>query len=309
MKKNKFNYTTWYTVILCLASCLGVFSSKAIAEKMDTIVAIVNGDIITEADLRIFTHMASDEPGSERSSSDTEKARAFYLQRLIEDKLILQEALRLKYNVSQRMVEDRVKEIKAKAGSPEVFEQALRDQGITLNELRKKLREQLLIYTAIQAQVRPRTIISPMEVTAYYNSHLDEFAVAETVVVDSIFVEDQEALAAVQQELSSGADFLAVAQKYSKKSSLGPVRHGQLKKELEDYIFSLTLKTPSAPYEVEGGYYIFLPQERVASSAMPLDEVKDRIKRLLEKEKFQRLLKEWIISLKDKAYISLRESS
>jgi parvulin-like peptidyl-prolyl isomerase len=295
--------------VLCCAAWLGLGPSFVSAEKMDTIVAIVNGDIITEADLAVFTRMTAAEAGEAPSASDIEKTRQFYLQRLIDDKLILQEAKRLKYNVNERTVEERIKQLKVRAGSPETFELALRDQGITLNELRDKLRQQLLIYAAIQAQIRPRVIVSPMEVTEYYNSHLDEFAVSEAVVVDSLFVEDPETLAKVQQELQSGADFLVVAEKYSKKSSLGPVRRGQLKKELEDYIFGLALKTPSAPYEVDGGYYIFLPQEHVASTSLSLDEVKDKIKSRLEREKSERLLKEWIVSLKDKAYISIRESS
>lgn len=306
MKNKKLIKTVSAFALVFGIFVLGGRAPGVSAEKMDKIVAIVNGDVITEDELAVFSHMAAVEPDDLPASPNPEESRRFFLQRLIEDKLMLQEALRLKLKADERQVEERVKEIRAKAGRSEVFEQALHDQGLTLNDLRQKLRQQLLIYLIMQYQVKSKVIVSPKEITEYYQAHPEEFAIGETVVLDSIFVEDKETLAALQADLASGAAFGELAEKYSKKSSLGFVRRGQLKKELEDFIFSLEPGSPSAPYEVEGGFYIFLPKERLNASASPLADVKDEIKKKLEREKADRILREWLVSLKDKAYISIR---
>jgi len=114
-------------------------------------------------------------------------------------------------------------------------------------------------------------------------------------------------LGKVEADLASGKDFSEVAKSYSKKSSLGNVTRGQLKKNLEDVVFSLGVGQCSKPVEVEDGTYVFSVKEKLAPSQKTIDEVKDKIAVILENTKIEKGLKEWIEGLKDKAYISIRE--
>jgi parvulin-like peptidyl-prolyl isomerase len=283
------------------------FSHPARAEKIDKIIAIVNSDVITEEELNVFAKLAAMEEDLSVYGKKPEEIKKALLDRLIEDRLILQEARQSGLKIDERLIDDRIKDVKEKAGSEVAFQEAMKAEGVNLIELKDKLRNQLMIYAIVQREVRSKVNVSPKEVTDYFGQHQDFFLTPETAVVDSIFVTTKEDLSKALAELSQGKDFAEVGRAYSKKSSLGSVGRGQLKKELEDFIFGLGVGQCSRPVAVEGGYYIFVVKERAAASTGSIDKVKNQIALRLEAEKMQDRMREWIESLKDKAYISLRE--
>ncbi|MFH1691750.1 MAG: peptidyl-prolyl cis-trans isomerase [Candidatus Omnitrophota bacterium] len=301
MKKKIFLVCLW---IICCFLCV---KGYVFAENMDRIAAIVNDSVITEAELALFASMTDIDNDGEMSDNDARNLRKKLLQRMVEDKLILQEAKKLNLIVNERMVEERVEEVKEKAGSQEFFDLALKQQGITLNEFREKLRNQLLVYLAIQHVITEKIKISPKEVTEYYQEHEDKFMMPESALIDSIFVEKKETLDEIQDQLNNGKDFNDLAQKYSQRANLGLVRRGQLKKDLDNFIFSLKQGQCSLPFEFDGGYYIFLLKEKKEASCKPIKEAKSEILMILQSDKMERKLKEWIEELKEKAYISIRD--
>ncbi|QAT17137.1 hypothetical protein BU251_05035 [Candidatus Velamenicoccus archaeovorus] len=280
---------------------------SARAERIDRIVAIVNGDVITQDELDMFTKMSLLDGEAEPAMKDETQRFRYFLDRLIEDRLILQEAKKMQLKADEKIIEDRIKDIRFRAGSEMAFQQALASQGISLTELREKLKNQLLIYMAVQKEIKNKTQVSPREVTEYYEQHKDRFMVPESVVVQSIFVEDKDVLKEVMQKLTAGEDFSALSKTYSKRSDLGTVSRGQLKKELEDFLFACEIGKPSKPFAFDNGYYIFLVKEKMPPVEKSLDEVKGKIESILTNEKSEKLLKAWIEDLKDKAYISIRQ--
>jgi peptidyl-prolyl cis-trans isomerase C len=114
-------------------------------------------------------------------------------------------------------------------------------------------------------------------------------------------------LAQVIEQLKEGRDFADVSKDFTEKSDLGVVGRGQLKKDLEDVLFSLEPGVVSKPVAAGEGHYIFLVQERLPASKKSLEEVKDSIMVMLEDQKTEKMLKEWLEALKEKAYISIRE--
>lgn len=300
MKKNLLFY---FLFVFCVMGTNG----HVFAENMDRIAAIVNDAVITEAELALFASMTDLGDEGEMSDKDAFNLRKKLLQRMVEDKLILQEAKKLNLVVNERMVEERVEEIKEKAGNQESFDMALEQQGITLNEFREKLRNQLLVYLAIQRIVTDKIKISPREVTDFYQQHEDQFMMPESALVDSIFVEKKETLDEIQEQLKGGRDFNELAEKYSKRANLGLVKRGSLKKDLDDFIFSLKDGQCSLSLEFDGGFYIFLLKEKKEASCKSIKESKSQILMILQNDKTERKLKEWIEELKEKAYISVRE--
>jgi peptidyl-prolyl cis-trans isomerase SurA len=277
------------------------------AETFDEIVAIVNGDVITEAELAVSIKLAALDPDSPEAEDPVERRRMF-LERMIEDRLILQEAKRIGLKPDEKMIEERVARIEAQAGSAQAFQEALKAEGISLKELRDKLTNQMLIYFVIQREVRDRVTVSPKEVTDYYYANPEEFMSAESIVVDSIFVNTPQELEQVIAELDGGKDFGVAAKAFSKKSGLGRVTRGQLKKELEDFVFALDVGQCSRPLAWEDGTYLFLVREKTPASQTALEDVKSLISDKLTQQKMQRRLREWVEGLKNTAYISIRDS-
>lgn len=283
------------------------FLVPARAEKIDRIVAVVNGDVITQDELDTFSRMAKLDDEAEPAFKDSKELEKFFLDRMIEDKLILQEAKNLQLKTDENTIEDRIRDIRFRAGSETAFQQALISQGVSLAELRDKLKNQYLIYLVVQKEVKGKSQVSPREVTQYYEKNKSQFMSSDSLVVDSIFIEDKDALKDVQVRLSKGENFEELAQQYSKRANIGTVERGQLKKELEEYVFSLPVGSPSKPLAVEGGSYIFLVKEKVPGREVQLEDVKEKVKVMLENEKAELILKTWLEELKDKAYISIRQ--
>lgn len=296
-----------YAIVLVASSLSAVFE-PASAEKIDKIVAIVNGDVITEEELETFEKMElMDAQAPDLRGVDPEEMSRTFLERMIEDRLIIQEARKLQAKPNETLIEDRIKDIKFRAGGDVAFEKALSSQGLTLNEVREKLGNQFLIYAMVEKEVKNKIRISPREVTEYYEKHKADFMTPETAVVDSIFIKDKEKLALAQNELGAGKDFMEVAREYSLKDSLGPVGRGQFKKNLEDFIFNLKSGVPSRPFETQEGFYIFLVREKLPPSQRLLESVRSSIAARIETEKTERQLKEWLEKLKERAYISIRK--
>ncbi len=285
--------------LFCLLAC------PAFGQEVDKIVAIVNSDVVTEQDLAVFMKVAN--VALEKMDADPKDLHRLFVERLVEDHLILQEAEALQLRTDEAVIDERIRDMKFRAGSGVAFDQALRSQGLSLTELRAKLREQYLVYAVIQREVRAKVMVTPREVTDYYQENPSMFSVPESALVDTVFVEEEGQAASVREALAQGEAYDTVFEKYSKRADLGVVRRGQLKKELEDFIFHLEPGVASEPYPFDTGFYVFLLRRIEPPSRRPLDEVKAEIKKALESEKFEKAYKEWIEGLKEKAYISIRE--
>ena len=285
---------------------LGGAVSSLIAAPIDKIVAIVNNEVITDAELNAYIMLSDFERDPSLASQSPSELKRRLLDRMIEDRLILQEAKRREMLANPSLVEDRILEIKKRAGSELAFEMALKTQGFTLSELRKKFSNQLLIYALIQQEVQSKVNVRPKEVNEFFDKHQESFMTPETAVVNSIFVRNRNDLEEVQTRLQDGGDFSELAKEYSQKSNIGMVSRGQLREELEDFIFNLGVNQCSRPFEFDDGYYIFLTKKKMAPQEISIHEVKESIKKRIENEKMDRALKGWLMDLKDRAYISVR---
>lgn len=276
------------------------------AEKTNKIVAIVNGDIVTEEEIIQYLRMSDPQEDEDFVEAKGEELEKKVLDKLIQERLLQQEAERQKIRIDENTIDEKIQDIRQRAGGEKGLEIALRSQGFTLAELKSKFRKQLLIFTLIQKEVRSKVLVNPREVNDYYESRMEQFRIPESVDVDSIFVDNKEALEGVLQQLADGQNFSDLAGRYSKKSNLGEVRRGQLKKELEDFVFSLSVGQCSRPFEFDSGFYLFLIKGKKPSEVLPLEEVKAGIVSNLEQEKFKMMFAQYLENLKEKAYISVR---
>ena len=257
----------------------------------DKIIAIVNDELITKSNLDEYvqsTYAGIIERGF--NQEQLEKARIDLeingIHRLIEDKLILSKANQVGIEINDKLVNERVNEIKARYPDETVFLDALSKSGVSITDLRSKILDQLKIQYIVTHEVRSKIFVNPQEVTDYYTAHLDNYVKKERVLLDSIYISNrankeiaktkaQEAL----NKLKEGADFKETNKEYSDAASIGPVERGQLMKKIEDAVFSLELGRISEIIEVENGFYIFKLNERLPAETAELKEVKDNIDR------------------------------
>jgi len=289
----------WFFLILFLSVC----SAYSLEDK---VVAIVNNDVITKAELDIYINMLKMQI-KEEDWQKHEMTERKALDSLIENKLILQEAKNNKIEIEERYVESRLAKMRNSFPSETAFMDFLSRQGFSLMELEKSIKEQMIADRLIAMKIRGRILISPGEVTDYYNEHINDFYLPERVYVDSIFTGNEKLAKEVYNELKDGVDFDQLQKQYSKRASLGMVVKGQLLKEIEDAVFNLGVGEFSKPVETSDGFYIFKAKEKLPPSARELKDVQQIVYNIVWNTKYATRLKEFIEQLKEKSYILIKD--
>jgi len=153
----------------------------------------------------------------------------------------------------------------------------------------KELEHQLL---------EPRATLSDDEIMQYYQTHTDEFTKPDIVSVTSLDGE-QELVGKIWQEISRGADFTEVANKYEAKlSAQKDIDLEKLTPKFRSMIEKLDEDEVSEPFEVENGRYALVKLlDRKVGEVLPLESVRERIIEKLRPGKFQKVKDEYIKKL------------
>ncbi len=296
----------------------------ALAEVANKILAVVNDEVITNQELNdflspLYVQYEATYKGKELEEKIAQ-AQKEMLNQLIDDKLILQEAKKENIIVSDNEIEEKIEELKQRFTSPELFLAALEQQNLTLNKLEGLYRDQLMIKELVNRQVRFKVAVDPLEITRYYQSHLEEFKEPESVHLSNILIktkdrQDSDAKSEAEgilKSLKEGADFAQLAKEHSQGQNaaqggdMGFVFKGQLLKEVDEVIFKLNPGEISGVVKTDLGYHILKVHEKRSEQVKPLTAVQAEINEALSKEKFEERFNEWIGKLKKHAYVAIK---
>lgn len=303
---------------LIIAGFLMTQNAPLIYAFDDAIIAVVNDELITLQDLKDyikstyarFAAEGMDEDGLRKLQKDLE---ANGIKRLIEDKLLLSKANELGLVVNDKLVDNRMKEIKSRYPSEEVFLKSLVVHGANISELRERIKNQLKIKYVIQHEVESKIFVNPQEVTEFYEENKKFFNKDSRVNLESIFIafkKDKPAAEEKAQEaidfIKQGIDFTETATLYSDTPSIGIVEKGQLIGDIEKVIFKMKPGEVSPVIEVATGLYIFKLIEKMPPEIAALSEVKDNIYKQLYQMKFQERYNEWLTELMKESYVEIK---
>jgi len=278
----------------------------------DKIVAIVNNEAITQKDLDDFINFMrvqlSQEYAGQELESKIQSMKLDLLDRLIEDKIILQEAKKNNIKIDEFRVKARLAEIKKNYGSDTEFQNAISRQGLTQADIELKARDQLLTYNIVEMKVKSKIIVNPAEVTDFYQKNSAEFKTPEERRVTLITIDDENLANDIYNKLKESQDPESIASEYSLKvNKLSFKKNKELKKEIEDVVFKLNTGEISPPIKINNSFYIFRLDDIVVSRQQNLSEVQEQIYAFLFNMKMQEVLTKWLDELKGQAYIKIMQ--
>ncbi|MCK9594209.1 MAG: peptidyl-prolyl cis-trans isomerase [Candidatus Omnitrophica bacterium] len=297
---------------LFLKSALTVISLSVLispAAAQDKIVAVVGNEVITQTDLDNFVNFTRIQMADKLSGSQLEEKitgmKAGLLQRLIEDKLILQEAKKNGVRADESRVNSRITEIKRRYPSEKHFRSALAEDGMVEANLVTKIRDQMLMYNIIDSKVRSKIVVNPVEITDFYNRNMSLFKTREERKFQSLLFESQDLAKSVYKQLKDGLDINEAAKKYSLTLSDLDARKTELRKEIEDVLFNLQVGEISQPVANLGKFYLLKLSAIIPPRQQTLAEVREQINNSLLERKMQEALVKWVDGLKKTAYIKI----
>jgi parvulin-like peptidyl-prolyl isomerase len=113
------------------------------------------------------------------------------------------------------------------------------------------------------------------------------------------------------QVLDTG-DFIGVAKQYSQDASakdggdLGTLKRGELAQDIETEILRLEPGQLSAPYRSALGYHVFQLESKESLEGAGLFRVKQQIREILFRQKYEARLEAWLKEIKQRAIIEVR---
>jgi parvulin-like peptidyl-prolyl isomerase len=276
----------------------------------DKIIAIVNSEVITQKDLDDFVHFMRVQLRAEYTEKEAEdkikSMKSDLIDKLIEDRLILQEAKKDNIKIDENRVKAKIEEVRKHYGSDAAFQEALVGQGFVQADIETRIREQLLTYNIIEVKVRDKIAVSPSEVTDFYLKNAEEFKSAEQRELESLAIEDQKSAQEISDKLREGRDLGDLAREYGLTiNKISVLKDGELRYDIEEVIFKLKKGEVSEPIKIEAQYYIFKLNNIIPSRQQSLAEAQDKIYAFLSSNKTQEALTKWLEEIKKRSYIKI----
>jgi len=294
--------------LIFLCSLFSVLCSLSYAE--DKIAAVVNGEIITQKDLNDFLNFtrmqySRGNQGKEEGGLPN-LSKEELLQRLIEDRLILQEAKKEKVSPEEARVKSKLDEIKRHYPTESEFAEDLAKQGLVRADLENKIRDQLMTMSIIDQKVRSKVRVYPVEVTSFYEGNKKLFIKPRELQLLVFTFKNEDLARAFSYQLRIGKKPEDLATRYSFTFNNLNVSEGDdLRPEIKEAVFKLGFGEISNAVKVDNQYYIFKLVNIIDSRQLTLNQAQEKIQAYLFDKKMQESLLEWLNGLRKQAYIKL----
>jgi peptidyl-prolyl cis-trans isomerase SurA len=310
----KMKIVTWAAAgTLFLASALPCIAAASVV--IDRVVAVVNGEIITMSDLQREEAV---------KKAEGVQDQRLLLEDMIDRKLQVAAAKNAGIDVTDKELEEAVADImKRNSVDAKQFEAALAKEGLTLEQYKSELREQMTLSRAFNKFVRSGIAVDEAEVRRYYDRNLKSYAEAEEIRVRQIFfrVPDNagpsrteavrtRALAAAERA-KKGEDFTRLVKELSESENaafggdLGFMQRDQVISEIEQATRGLKPGDIAGPVLGAGGFHI-LKLEEVRMRTTSFEKAKEEITRMLYGQKLENTYRSWLQSLRSDSNIENR---
>jgi peptidyl-prolyl cis-trans isomerase SurA len=314
--------------------CAAALAADTVIEE---IIARVNNSIITKTELQRSREQGIQETKEKvgaNASEEIAKREKDTLRDLIDQQLLIQKAQDLGLTGDTEVVK-RLDEIRKSMNldSMDALQRAAEAQGVSYEDFRQNLKNQIVTQQVIQREVGSHIQILPDQVKKFYEEHQKEFERPETVRLSEILVSTQqpsvdkdnpappepqqleaaqkkaeEALAAIKK----GEKFEEVAKKYSDGPSaqqggdLGQFKRGTMAKELEDRTFAMKPGDTTDVIRTRQGFVILKVAEHLPAGVPPLKAVEPNIQEAIYYQQLQPKLREYLTKLREQAYIDIK---
>jgi peptidyl-prolyl cis-trans isomerase SurA len=327
--------------LLFSAIAVFVFSVALAADTViEEIIARVNDSIITRSDLVKSREELDQELRQQNVAATDPRAKdkqKDMLRDLIDQQLLLQKGKDLGITGDTELVkrlDDLRKQLKL--DSLEDLEKEAQKQGVSFEDYKQGIRNQIVTQQVISHEVAPRIQITEKEIQDYYDKHKAELEQPEAVDLAEILVstgdsnvnvdpnappppEDPAKVTAAEEKakqllaaIKAGTKFEDVAKKSSdgptadQGGELGQFKRGTLAKELEDLTFGMKPGSVSDVIRTKQGFVILKVNEHTQAGVAPLKQVENRIQEAIYYEKLQPALRTYLTKLREEAYIDIK---
>jgi len=297
---------------------------KPVPAVLPQVLATIDGQPVGRAELEAAIKEAEANAGRSVPADRRDEIYRGILDQVIMFKILANEAKVRGITVTPQEVSDRMAEIKKNFPTEAEFQKKLTETHLTLAQLEDKQRRDLMNAKTIEAEVEPKSTVSPQDLESYYKQNQQQFQEPEQVRASHIlFAIPKDAPAATKQatrteaegvlkRAKGGEDFAALAKQYSKDPGSAAVGGDlnffpkeQMVPPFSAAAFAMKPGQISDLVETEFGLHIIKVTARRDGRVVPLAEVSDRLGAFLKQKRQQELMEQYLTGLKTKYRVEI----
>jgi peptidyl-prolyl cis-trans isomerase C len=296
----------------------------------DTMVAKVNGKEINAGMLNQQFNAMMQQYAQQVPPEQLSKLQPMLKQQavaaLVNQELLLEEADKEGISPSNDEINAEIEKIVGQFPSREDFDAQLARAGVTDAALRRDLSRNLKIQTLVDKQNPEGDEVTDEDVETFYAENSQQFQQPEQVGASHILIkfapedteeqkaEKREKLLEIKKQIDEGADFSELATDNSDDvgsaangGDLGYFGRGRMIPAFEEVAFALGTGEVSDIVETKFGYHLIEVTGHKEEGVVPLEEVKEQVALYLGNQKQQKVIGEYIQTLRAGAMIEYGE--
>jgi peptidyl-prolyl cis-trans isomerase SurA len=310
------------------------------AEILEQIIVKVNGEILTKTELedRQVQALRQMNRGARVDlQNDVELRRALeqitpqVIVEAVDEMLIAQLGRERNWRLGDAQFKEILERIRTenKLETDEAFQAALKQEGMTLEDLRRSLERQMFMQR-VQSEAVGRIQVTEEEAREYFRVNQREFLTPASLTLREILVEaptvtgaDKQAVLNVAAEeeaqqriedlrtrvTARGEDFGKVAAEVSAAPSrahgglIGPLSLDDLEPSLRARFEAMKPGEVTEPIRTARGYQIFKLETLETSRVLPFEQAREQIANRVYQEKASREMRKYVTKLREQAII------
>jgi peptidyl-prolyl cis-trans isomerase SurA len=303
-------------------------------EILEAIIVKVNGEILTKTELEQREVMALRQRG-QANLNDQQLKQAVsevtpqILVDTIDEMLMLQKGRDLGYRLADDQFKDVLERIKKdnKIENDEQFEAALKQENLTLADLRKSVERNMIITRVQQNEVMGKISVSEEEARHYYEGHQNEFLTPVTMMIREMLValpvetgvkamfsvaKDDEAKAkaeALRVRVVNGESFEKLAGETNDAASkanaglIGPIKLDELAPELRKMFEPMKAGGLTPVVRTSRGYQFFKVESKTEQAVLGFDQAREQIANKVAQTKQRGEVQKFLAKIRAEAII------
>ena len=323
--------------LVIVAAALVALGVPLRAEIIEQVLVKVNGEIVTKTDFEqrqvSALHARPEFANAAPSSLELQRAMIEITPDLIleavDELLLIQRGRELNYSLGDEQFKQILENIKKSNNLTDEaqFQAALKQEGLTLADLRRNIERSMMINQVQNAEVVQKIAVTEEEARAFYEDHRTEFTTPSEVMLREILIDvpttdrgvnvaqDDEAKAKaedVRQRVLKGEPFARLAAEVSSSASkangglIGPIHMEELAPQLQQLIGKLKVGDVADTIRTTRGYQILKLESRTEGKIRTFEEARPDIQERVVESKRRAALQKYLDQLRGQATISWR---
>jgi peptidyl-prolyl cis-trans isomerase SurA len=322
-------------VTIALAGCL-LTGMTVGAEIIEQVLVRVNGDIFTKTDLETRQIAALRQMGQQfdqkTGPTDAQLRKMLddvtpqLLVNTVDEMLLVQRGRELGYTMGNEQFQSVLDSIKQdnKLTNDEEFQAALKQENMTLADLRRNIERQMIISRVQQNEVLSKVSVNEEETRKYYESHLKEFTTAQSITLREILVSvpgdgktlnvgaDENArdkAIEIRKRALAGESFEKLAGDLSDAPSranaglIGPLNVTELSADLWKLLEPMKPGDMTEPLRSTRGYQILKLESMSTPEITPFEKAREEVSNRIFTGKRNEELQKYLVKLRAQAII------